>query len=130
MKTLAIDFLLKENPTAIAIVDTKLNFISYSNQWLSNFTSNKSSLIGKSLFDVISETPNLFHRAIKSGLNGKENINNGQKFVLPSGKIQWLKWKISPIRNDINILEGLAIYLEDISADKGIFIKKDIIEKK
>jgi PAS domain S-box-containing protein len=119
LKTLAIDFLLKENPTAIAIVDTKLNFISYSNQWLSDFTDNNSSLIGKSLFDVISETPNLFHRAIKSGLNGKENVNNGQKFVLPSGKTQWLKWKISPIRNDINILEGLAIYLEDISADKG-----------
>lgn len=118
MKTLATDFLLKESPNAIAIVDTKLNFINYSNQWQSDFTPNKTDIIGKPLFDGISEMPILFNYAIKVGLTGKENINAGQKFILPSGKVQWLKWKISPIRNDINILEGLVIYLEDITADK------------
>lgn len=118
MKTLATDFLLKESPNAIAIVDTKLNFINYSNQWQSDFTPNKTDIIGKHLFDVISEMPILFNNAIKVGLTDKENINAGQKFILPSGKVQWLKWKISPIRNDINILEGLVIYLEDITADK------------
>lgn len=118
MKTLATDFLLKESPNAIAIVDTKLNFINYSNQWQSDFTPNKTDIIGKHLFDVISEMPILFNNAIKVGLTDKENINAGQKFILPSGKVQWLKWKISPIRNAINILEGLVIYLEDITADK------------
>tara|TARA_R110000765_G_scaffold381674_1_gene472909 strand:+ start:1385 stop:3571 length:2187 start_codon:yes stop_codon:yes gene_type:complete len=118
LKTLATDFLLKESPNAIAIVDTKLNFINYSNQWQSDFTPNKTDIIGKHLFDVISEMPILFNNAIKVGLTDKENINAGQKFILPSGKVQWLKWKISPIRNDINILEGLVIYLEDITADK------------
>ena len=118
MKTLATDFLLKESPNAIAIVDTKLNFINYSNQWQSDFTPNKTDIIGKPLFDGISEMPILFNYAIKVGLTGKENINAGQKFILPSGKVQWLKWKISPIRNDINILEGLVIYLGDITADK------------
>ena len=118
MKTLATDFLLKESPNAIAIVDTKLNFINYSNQWQSDFTPNKIDIIGKHLFDVIAEMPILFNNAIQVGLSDKENINAGQKFILPSGKVQWLKWKISPIRNDINILEGLVIYLEDITADK------------
>tara|TARA_R110002051_G_scaffold129900_6_gene203616 strand:- start:6229 stop:8424 length:2196 start_codon:yes stop_codon:yes gene_type:complete len=118
LKTLATDFLLKESPNAIAIVDTKLNFINYSNQWQSDFTPNKIDIIGKHLFDVIAEMPILFNNAIQVGLSDKENINAGQKFILPSGKVQWLKWKISPIRNDINILEGLVIYLEDITADK------------
>ena len=118
MKTLATDFFLKESPNAIAIVDTKLNFINYSNQWQSDFTPNKIDIIGKHLFDVIAEMPILFNNAIQVGLSDKENINAGQKFILPSGKVQWLKWKISPIRNDINILEGLVIYLEDITADK------------
>ena len=118
MKTLATDFLLKKSPNAIAIVDTKLNFINYSNQWQSDFTLNKTDIIGKHLFDAISEMPILFNNAIKIGLTDKENINAGQKFILPSGKVQWLKWKIAPIRNDINILEGLIIYLEDITDDK------------
>lgn len=118
MKTLATDFLLKENPTAIAIVDTKLNLISYSNQWLSDFTNNKIDVEEQYLFDIINEMPILFKTAIEIALKGKEDINNGQKFILPCGQVQWLKWKISPIRNDINILVGLIIYLEDITVDK------------
>lgn len=117
MKTLATDFLLKETPTAIAIVDTKLNFISYSNQWLSDFTDNKGDIEGKHLFDVISVMPNLFKIAVELALNGIEDINNGQKFILADGQVQWLKWKISPIKNDENSIDGLLIFLEDITID-------------
>jgi len=118
LKTLAIDFLLKEAPTAIAIVDTKLNFISHSNQWLQVFAPNKTEIIGKPLFDVISEMPNLFNKAINAGLAGEESSNTGQKFILPSGKILWLKWKISPLKNDENEIEGLIFFLGDLTADK------------
>ncbi|TLP73212.1 PAS domain-containing sensor histidine kinase [Maribacter sp. ACAM166] len=118
MKTLSIDFLLKETPSAIALVDTKLNFINYSTQWQINFTSSKINLIGEQLFNIISERPILFDKAIQSGLDGKENSNDGQKFILPSGKVQWLKWKISPWKNDENTLSGLMIFLEDITVDK------------
>ena len=82
MKTLATDFLLKENPTAIAIVDTKLNLISYSNQWLSDFTNNKIDVEEQYLFDIINEMPILFKTAIEIALKGKEDINNGQKYLL------------------------------------------------
>ncbi|WP_405412224.1 PAS domain S-box protein [Maribacter sp. Asnod1-A12] len=114
MKTLAVDFLLKESPNAIAIVDTKLNFINYSNQWQCNFTKNNNDVIGKNLFEVISEVPIDFNKAVTSALNSQENKNKGEKFILPSGKILWLKWKISPLINN-NILEGLIIFLEDIT---------------
>jgi PAS domain S-box-containing protein len=117
LKTLATDFLLKENPTAIAIVDTKLNFISYSNQWLSDFTDNKIDVEGQYLFDIINEMPILFITAIELALKGKEDINKGQKFILPNGKVQWLKWKISPVKNDENSIDGLLIFLEDITIE-------------
>lgn len=109
---------MKEAPTAIAIVDTKLNFISHSNQWLQVFAPNKTEIIGKPLFDVISEMPNLFNKAINAGLAGEESSNTGQKFILPSGKILWLKWKISPLKNDENEIEGLIFFLGDLTADK------------
>ncbi len=75
-------------------MDTKLNFISYSNQWLNVFTDNKEDIEGKYLFDVISEVPNKIKTAVELALNGKEDINTGQKFILGCGLIQWLKWKI------------------------------------
>ncbi|WP_339836297.1 PAS domain-containing protein [uncultured Maribacter sp.] len=118
MKTLAVDFLLKETPIAIAIVDTKLNFISHSNQWLSDFTDNKIDIEGMYLFDVILEMPKLFKTVVELALNGKEDINDGQKFILSSGQVQWLKWKVSPLINDENASDGLMIFLEDITTDK------------
>lgn len=119
MKTLAVDFLLKETPIAIAIIDTKLNFINYSNQWQSDFTLDKTDLRGKFIFDVVIDTPILFKNTIKSCLaNKKEYINSGQKFTLLDGKVKWLKWKISPWKNDNNILSGIMIFLEDITRDQ------------
>ncbi|TDS12721.1 PAS domain S-box-containing protein [Maribacter caenipelagi] len=115
MKTLAVDFLLKESPNAIAIVDTKLNFISYSNQWHQTFSLNKTDNFNKNLFNSIIETPELFKTAVNEGLNGKEHENNGQKFILPNGKLQWLKWKIIPSKIENQGFDGAIIFLEDIT---------------
>lgn len=118
LKRLDIDFLLKETPTSIAVVDTKLNFISYSDQWQRNFTLNKSDIIGASLFEVLSEIPSALNEALKSGLKGEKNTNDGQKFILTSGKVKWLKWKVLPFKNEQNVIEGLILFLEDITEDK------------
>jgi PAS domain S-box-containing protein len=121
LKPLAVNILLKETPVAIAIVDTKLNFISYSNQWLSDFTDNKRDIEGIYLFDVITEIPNLFKNAVELALNGKENTNDGQKFILANGQVKWLKWKITPLKNDALVFDSLMIFLEDVTA-----LKKEI----
>tara|TARA_R110002050_G_scaffold130204_14_gene251838 strand:- start:202 stop:2340 length:2139 start_codon:yes stop_codon:yes gene_type:complete len=96
-------------------VDTKLNFISYSNQWLSDFTDNKVDIEGKHLFDAIPEMPKVFITAVELALKGKENINDGQKFISSSGRVQWLKWKVLPLKIDENVFGGLVIFLEDIT---------------
>ncbi|WP_405384587.1 PAS domain-containing protein [Maribacter sp. LLG6340-A2] len=119
MKTIAIDFLLEKAPIAIAMVDTKLNYINYSNQWRKEFTLNKSDFNGKNLFDALIETPDQFKKDIEQGLNDKEIENLGQKYILSSGKIQWLKWKILPVKDELTKkLEGLLIFLENITKDK------------
>ncbi|SIP97364.1 PAS domain-containing sensor histidine kinase [Maribacter ulvicola] len=118
MKTLAIDFLLAESPNSIAIVDTKLNFISYSNQWQRNFTLNNTDITDKHLFDVTIETPEQFKKALKNAVNGKDNVNPGQKYILSNGEVQWLKWKILPSTYETHGFDGAVIFLDDITTDK------------
>ncbi|MEP2278248.1 PAS domain S-box protein, partial [Maribacter sp.] len=118
MKTLAVDFLLKKSPNAIAIVDTKLNFISYSNQWQEKFSLSKTDNVNKNLFDNIIETPNFFKNAVNLGIEGKEHINTGQKFILPDGTVQWLKWKIIPSKIEHHGFNGAIIFLDDITAEQ------------
>tara|TARA_Y100000780_G_scaffold168216_1_gene153186 strand:+ start:125952 stop:128147 length:2196 start_codon:yes stop_codon:yes gene_type:complete len=118
LKTLAVDFLVKESPNAIAIVDTKLNYISYSNQWLSDFSLHESNLTNKHIFEVTLETPQSFKAALKNALKGEENINEEERFVLPNGEIKWLKWKILPIENDVGKIDCVVIFLDDITIYK------------
>ncbi|WP_424003276.1 PAS domain-containing sensor histidine kinase [Maribacter sp. IgM3_T14_3] len=118
MKTLAVDFLLKESPNAIAIVDTKLNFISYSNQWHQKFSRNETDNDNKPLFDNIIEMPDSFKIALNKALNGEEDINNGRKFILPNGNLQWLKWKIIPSKNENHGFDGAIIFLDDITIEQ------------
>lgn len=118
MKTLAVDFLLKESPNAIAIVDTKLNFISYSNQWHQKFSLNKTDNDNKPLFDNIIEMPDSFKIALNKALNGEEDINHGRKFILPNGNLQWLKWKIIPSKNENHGFDGAIIFLDDITIEQ------------
>jgi len=118
LKTLAVDFLVKESPNAIAIVDTKLNYISYSNQWLSDFSLHESKLTNKHIFEVTQETPQSFKAALRNALKGEENINEEKRFVLPNGEVKWLKWKILPIENDVGKIDCVVIFLDDITIYK------------
>ena len=118
MTTVPPNFLSKDIPVPIAMLDTKLNFISYSNQWLWNFTSNKKDITGKNFFEVVKNIPKQFSKAIEFCLEGNPDINEGQQFILPNGKSKWLKWKISPHKNSEGVQEGILIFLEDITEDK------------
>lgn len=118
MKTLAVDFLLKESPNAIAIVDTKLNFINYSTEWHDRFSLGNTDYVNKNLFESIIETPDFFKKAISNGINGEEHINTGQKFILPDGTLQWLKWKIIPSKVENQGFDGAIIFLDDITVEQ------------
>lgn len=117
MKRLDIEFLLKEIPSPIAIVDTKLNFISYSNEWQRNYAANQQDIVGQNLFEILPETPPLFKQAISYGFKGEENTKDVQKFILPSGKVRWFKWKITPLKNDSELFDTLLIFFEDITVN-------------
>lgn len=109
---------LRDLIVAIAIVDAKLNFINYSDQWLTSFAPKKTDIRGKHLNDILLYMPISFNEAIQSALKGNISFNEGEKIFLPNGEVKWLKWKISPFKNNDDTLEALTIILEDVSKDK------------
>ena len=118
MTTVPKTFLSKDAPAPIAIVDINLNFISYSDQWLWNFTADRKDITGKNFFEVIKEIPTRFSNAIKLCSQGNIDINDSEQFMLPNGLTKWLKWKIFPFNNSEGAQEGIFIFLEDITEDR------------
>lgn len=118
METLSINFLIKDSPTAVAIVDNDLCFTNHSKIWLKACDRNGSSIIGMSYYDVIPETPEILKKIHKKCLEGESNISDGTKFVKSDNSVQWLKWKINPWKREDNSIGGLIIIQEDITEQK------------
>lgn len=118
METLSVNFLIKDSPTAIAILDKKMRFIDHSQVWLEEFPSKTASLIGKSYYEVLPDTPFALKKIHVECLKGKPHQHKGKKFVQANGTVQWLKWKINAWKNEAGAIGGLIIVQEDITETK------------
>ncbi|CAM4123753.1 PAS domain-containing sensor histidine kinase [Zobellia nedashkovskayae] len=117
MQTLSITSLIKDSPSAIAILDTQMRFVGNSKVWTNNLCPNYESITGKNYFDVIPRTPERLKSTLTKCLNnGEKSLNDGEKFIYPNGEIQWLKWKINAWTNANNEIGGLIVLLEDVTA--------------
>ncbi|MBU2948531.1 PAS domain-containing sensor histidine kinase [Zobellia uliginosa] len=116
MQTLSITSLIKDSPSAVAILDKQLCFSGYSKVWLDEFCPGYESIRGKNYFDVLPETPSKLKAILEECLNkGKESLSNSEKFIYPNGKVQWLKWKINAWTNADEKIGGLIVLLEDVT---------------
>lgn len=118
METLSINFLIKHTPTAVAVLDKNMCFISHSELWLTEFEIHSNNIVGKSYYEIHPNNPKALVDTYKACLKGRSNNNKGQKFIHPNGRIQWLKWKINPWKEENGTIGGLIIVKEDITAQK------------
>jgi len=118
LETLSTDFLINYSPTAVAILDTDMCFTGHSQIWLKEFGITNESIIGKSYYEVIPDTPDALKKIHTDCLKGTFNESAGKKFMHANGTVQWLKWKINAWKDDEGTVGGLIIDMEDITKTK------------
>lgn len=131
METLTIDFLVKDSPNSVALLDQNLNFLSCSDVWLDAFKVD-CNVRTKGFFETMPEIPTILREALEDCLNGNIQINTGKKYILPSGRAKWLKWKMNPWKDSNGIIMGLFISIEDISTqerEKELLLKAEKVAK-
>ncbi|NNE76157.1 MAG: PAS domain-containing protein, partial [Pricia sp.] len=115
METLAINSVIKDLPSAVAILDTNLCFVNHSEVWLKQFCPQYELIVGKPYAEVFPEFPEKLLEAFAYCLGDKSDENDGEKFTNSNGSTAWLKWKINAWKLDNNLVGGLIIYLEDVT---------------
>ncbi len=118
METAPINFLIKDSPTAVAVLDMNMRFISHSEIWRQDFSPHLDNIIGKSYYEVLPETPESVRKIHSLCLNGARDNNKGEKFIGANGSIQWLSWKINHWKDDNDQIGGLIVTIEDITETK------------
>ena len=118
LEALTTNYLIKDSPAAVAILDLNLKFICHSDMWLKEFEIEETDIIGKHYYDVNPNLPDALKQIHQDCLGGKTSTSKGEKFVHEDGHVQWLKWKINPWKDHQNNIGGLIIVKEDITERK------------
>ncbi|MGB6150824.1 MAG: PAS domain S-box protein [Pricia sp.] len=118
METLSINFLIKDSPTPVAILDRNMQFIGHSEVWQREFAADFDSIIGKSYYEILPNTPEELRKIYGECLMGASNSSKGFKFISRNGAVQWLSWKINNWKDKQGVIGGLIILLEDITETK------------
>jgi len=111
---------IEHTPTAIAMLDCDMKYLAASKKWIADYQLDKTTLMGKSHYDLFPEIGEEWKKIHQKCLTGIEDKRDEDSFVRHDGSIQWLRWEINPWFNDKGNVGGIIMHTEDITARKNI----------
>jgi len=109
--------LFQRTPVPIALLDTQLTFVDFSDRWLNHFGLSRSTM-GKPFFDSMPKLPEELKLDIGYCLEGVSFRTDTMRVILENGDSVWYEWKIDAIKDEDDVVSGLILVLEDISERK------------
>ena len=132
METIPFSLLVKDSLDAVVILDKQLLIVNYSTTFLNNFANKYEDIHGKQIIEVITTTPPQLVQELKEGLKGVVLLNPGIKHILPNGHTCWVKWKLQPLKDAMDIVKGVMLILEDITENKrnnDLLLRAEIVSR-
>ena len=83
---------IRNAPVAMARLDTNLNYLEYSQRWLTDAGREGQDLVGRNHRDVFPDLPAAWLEAYRAVLAGGSHRAEEAAYVLPDGTTRWLNW--------------------------------------
>jgi PAS domain S-box-containing protein len=112
-------FMVK-SPVSMAMLDSEMNYLLTSQRWIDEMAGEKRNLIGKNHFDIIKNQPPHWLQAYERALTGHSESFEQDIFIRPGGKLDWIRWEVSPWYNSENKIGGIIIFVEMITQRKKV----------
>ncbi len=110
--------LVAQTPLAIAMFDRGMHYIATSQRWFSVFGRGSTDLTGLSHYEVHPDLPRSWVDIHRRALAGEFLKNDEELWVRSDGSRHWLRWAVSPWRDEWGETGGIIIYAEDITPRK------------
>ena len=116
----SISAFIEHMPTAVAMLDCRMCYLSVSRLWMLNFHADSSDVIGRCLYDIFpileAKWKMLLHRA----LMGETLRCEAESFQRADGNIEWMRWEMLPWRHVDGGTGGIIIFLDIITEQREI----------
>lgn len=110
-------------PVAIAIFDKNLNYIIASHRWTHETQLDVNQIIGKNIYEVVSDIPAKWKKIHQRALNGECLNAEEDIFKRHDGSQEWWRWKVLPWYASKNMIGGIILFVEQITERKLMEIK-------
>ena len=108
---------LKQAPMGVAIFDTEMRYLAASGRFLTDQGMPVDMpLEGRVHYEVFPEVPQRWREVHARALAlGVEESHDADPYVNKQGRLQWVRWSVTPWRDATGEVGGLVLYTEDVS---------------
>ena len=111
--------LIENAPVALAMFDTRMRYLAYSQRWATDYQKQDQDLIGRHHYEIFPALPPHLHTAHARGLAGEIVRADEDCIELANGQISWLSWEVRPWYTDDDNIGGIVIIIQDITERKN-----------
>lgn len=105
-----LSLFLTDIPYAVAVLDTDMRYVAYSQRWLDDYQLPPRSLLGRTHYEVFPEISDEWKQIHRRCLAGEVLSRADDPFVRDDGRIDYVTWKIVPTRDEGGAVTGIVMY--------------------
>ena len=109
---------IEQAPIGIAMFDRSMNYLAYSQRWLTDYGRGYSNLLGHNHYQVHPDLPEEWKVVHRRALAGEIVKNDEDYWHQADGSAHWLRWAVVPWRDERGDVGGIIISAEDITEYK------------
>jgi PAS domain S-box-containing protein len=102
-------------PAAIAMFDSHMRYLAYSDKWLDFYELEDELLHGKNHYETFPDTRDAWKKIHLRCLEGETLSNEADPFERADGTTQYIKWEVSPWYQDQDKVGGIIMFTEDVT---------------
>lgn len=107
--------LAEQTPAAVAWVDRDMRYLLATKRWLTDNGLRDTDIIGKSHYEVFSETSTRWKQIYQRCLAGAVEACDRELFTQANGIRNWVKWEIRPWHDSAGEIGGLILCTEIVT---------------
>ncbi|MBT6089939.1 MAG: PAS domain S-box protein [Rhodospirillaceae bacterium] len=97
-------------PFAVAMFDREMKYLAHSKRWAQAYGFGDKSLVGQSQYDLLPNMSDEWRNRYDKCLSGTEFDTQESKYVGADGKVVWVKWQMSPWKQENGDIGGVILF--------------------
>ena len=107
---------IQKAPIAIAMLDTEMRYLAWSERWITDYALAGRPLLGRSHYEIFPDIPERWKALHQRALAGEALANPEDLFQRADGQSTWLRWAIHPWHHLDGVVGGIVM-VTDIVTD-------------